>query len=252
MLLTSTISAEELFGVTNRLVTESGSAPVGDIASIGVLYQVLIALIATVYLGTVIHYADALLYIISSLVNKRVRRAENSTYISAIYNVERLMTMMGVVLISLCVVRLSIVPESYRLLSPLSALSPWAGFGVTFGALLLLIVGEVGIIYGVGLFVGKSSLWQELLQVKLLHFSATATLITPFIMLAMLTQGVMALVALGVVIVLCLISLIIFVKETFSLFISHKFSILHWILYLCALELFPLSLLVAPILRKGA
>ena len=55
MLLTSTISAEELFGVTNRLVTESGSAPVGDIASIGVLYQVLIALIATVYLGTVIN-----------------------------------------------------------------------------------------------------------------------------------------------------------------------------------------------------
>ncbi|MBQ5352799.1 MAG: DUF4271 domain-containing protein, partial [Alistipes sp.] len=46
-----------------------------------------------------------------------------------------------------------------------------------------------------------------------------------------------------------LTALILFVKETFLFFVSQKISILHWILYLCALEIFPLSLLLAPILR---
>ncbi|MBP3497475.1 MAG: DUF4271 domain-containing protein, partial [Alistipes sp.] len=45
------------------------------------------------------------------------------------------------------------------------------------------------------------------------------------------------------------IATIIFIKESFLFFVSQKISILHWILYLCALEIFPLSLILAPILR---
>ncbi|MBR5885801.1 MAG: DUF4271 domain-containing protein, partial [Alistipes sp.] len=36
---------------------------------------------------------------------------------------------------------------------------------------------------------------------------------------------------------------------TFFFFVSQKISILHWFLYLCALEIFPASLILAPFLR---
>lgn len=251
-LLTNTISAEELFGAASRLVVGGEVSSWGDIASLGVLYQLVVALIAVLYLGTVVKFFDAIMFILNSFANRQVRRAGNATYISAIYNVERLMMIIGTTLIALCVIRLSIVPESYRLLAPLYSLSIWGSFGVVLGAMILLIVCEVGAIYGIGAFVGKSSVWGELLQLKQLYFSATITLIAPLVVTILLSQGTLTTLFAGVIAVICAISLIIFVKETFLLFISHKFSILHWILYLCALELFPLSLLLAPILREGA
>ena len=38
------------------------------------------------------------------------------------------------------------------------------------------------------------------------------------------------------------ITVILYLRETLHLFISKKISILHWILYLCAVEIFPISL----------
>jgi hypothetical protein len=251
-LLTNTISAEELFGATSRLVVGGETSLLGDIASLGMLYQLVVALIAVLYLGTVVKFFDAILFVLHSLVSKNVRRGDNATYISAIYNVERLMTIIGTALIALCVMRLSIVPEGRFLLAPLYSHSVWKSFGITFGMVILLIVCEVSAIYGIRAFVGKSSVWDELLQIKQLHFSATVALIAPFVVVILLSQGMAATIFVGVVAIVCAISLIIFVKETFLLFISHKFSILHWILYLCTLELFPLSLLLAPIFREGA
>lgn len=39
------------------------------------------------------------------------------------------------------------------------------------------------------------------------------------------------------------ITVILYLRETLYLFISKKISILHWILYLCAVEIFPISLI---------
>ncbi len=37
--------------------------------------------------------------------------------------------------------------------------------------------------------------------------------------------------------------------KTYTLFVGQNFSILHWFLYLCAVEIFPISLIIALILR---
>ncbi len=47
----------------------------------------------------------------------------------------------------------------------------------------------------------------------------------------------------AVIIIELIISLILYLHETYQLFLAKKISILHWILYLCTVEIFPLSLL---------
>ena len=245
----NTISAEELFGAANRLVVEGGEAPFGDIASLGGLYQAAIAVVGVVYLFTVVKFSDVLLFILGSLVKSTPQHANDKVYSSVIYNIERVMAIVGVALIGLVAMRFSITPEGARLFTPL-ALSSWGIFGVTAGGVATLIIAEVVLLYLIRLFTRERVLWQELTHTKLLHFSAIVTLITPPMLLALLTQGTGAVVACWVAFALCFISLIIFVKEIFSLFILHKFSLFHCILYLCTLEIFPISLLLAPILRK--
>lgn len=41
----------------------------------------------------------------------------------------------------------------------------------------------------------------------------------------------------------------LYLKESLNLFISKKISILHWFLYLCAVEIFPVSLLWLSLVR---
>ena len=43
---------------------------------------------------------------------------------------------------------------------------------------------------------------------------------------------------------------LVFLYETFVLFVSKKISVLHWILYLCTVELFPVSLIVLTAIRE--
>lgn len=56
---------------------------------------------------------------------------------------------------------------------------------------------------------------------------------------------------LGIVLALTGIVLFLFLKETLELFVSKKVSISHWFLYLCIVELFPISLLWLLIARHG-
>lgn len=245
-----TISPEELFGVLNRLVVEEGGAAYGSISSLGTLYQIVVAAVAIIYLVLVVRFSDVLFHLLSSLFGRREQHANEKVYSSVIYNIELLMVAVGIVLIALFAMRFSITAEGARLFMPLG-LESWSLFGVVAGGVALTIAWEILLLYLIRLFVHEELLWRELVHIKLLHFSATITTITPPLLLMLLTQGVVSIVSMSVVLVLCFISLIIFAKETFSPFISHRFSLFHWILYLCTLEIFPLSLLLAPILREG-
>ncbi len=56
---------------------------------------------------------------------------------------------------------------------------------------------------------------------------------------------------LGCIVVLSGIVLFLFLKSTLELFVAKKVSISHWILYLCTVELFPISLLWQLVARHG-
>ena len=46
-----------------------------------------------------------------------------------------------------------------------------------------------------------------------------------------------------IIVIELIITVGLYLRETLNLFIAKKISILHWFLYLCTVEIFPISLL---------
>ena len=243
------ISAEELFGAASRLVVEGENIGLTGIASLGSMYQLATGVVALLFIFISVRYSDAILNLVFSLFSRRISRSDSHIYSGEINNIELFTSLAGVLLIALFVMRLSVEPKAMVYLSPLLSHSSWGIGGIVLGGSLALILGERIMLYALGFVSENMAFSNTLWHSKTLHFSATALLISPMLILSLLTDGDIGRVALLTSATVCSISLILFVKETFSLFRSQRFSIFHWILYLCALEIFPLSLLLAPIAR---
>ena len=126
-----------------------------------------------------------------------------------------------------------VVPQSSILYMPLVVIA-------LFLAVILvqnLLLGVVGVI--------TRSLGEvaALLRIRLVYFVLATLLAAPLLLVAMVGQGADYRVWLNIGCLAIAISVILFVRESISFFISKKVSILHWILYLCTVEILPLSLL---------
>ncbi len=245
----SPISAEELFGQTSHLVQQGGDGFLSGIASLGSLYQIATGVVALLFIFILVRYFDLFRYLVVSSVSKKSDRSDIHIYSAEIKNIEIFTSLMGVLLLSLLVMRMSVVEEVQPYMTHLASLSTWTIGAITFGSVLAMMCGERIMLYLVGAMSGRNDACNTIWHIKLLHFSIVIILISPLLILLLLIEGIVAHFAFYTSVAICFISLILFIKETFSLFRAQRFSIFHWILYLCALELFPLSLLLAPIVR---
>lgn len=245
------ISAEELFGEVSRLVESSDMGAQTGLASLGSMYQVATALVALLFIFISVRYLDLFRYLIISMVSKRVDRSDLHSFAADIRNVEITTSLAGFSLIALLAMRLLVIPEYMSLFAPLGAMTVWEIGLYTFVSIVAVVALERGLLYIIGIVSERSSACNDIWHIKLLHFTTTIIAISPLLIFALLTEGLATRIALYASVAICSLSLILFIKETFSLFRAQRFSIFHWILYLCALEIFPLSLLVAPIVRGG-
>lgn len=119
---------------------------------------------------------------------------------------------------------------------------------------LLLALPAATLFFGVGLFqygviraVGQLTLSQDvaegLIHLKTLVYTAFATFCTPFVFLFVLTPAGSGSLWIVLIAVVGALLLALLLRESLMLFLSKKISILHWFLYLCTVEIFPLSLL---------
>lgn len=243
------IPAEELFGTASKLVEQGGAQPLSGIASLGAAYQAATGLVALLFIFICIRFFEIFRHLTLSLVSSKASRSSIHIYSSEIKNIEILTSIIGVVLIALTVVRLSVTEWENIINTQLGHLSAWKLGGITLLGIVLMMGGERIALYACGIASERNDLCDQIWQTKMLHFSTSIILLSPTVILTLLTDGVVAKIALYCSVTICLISLILFIKETFLLFRAQRFSIFHWILYLCALEIFPMSLLMAPILR---
>ena len=245
----SNISAEELFGTASRLVEQAGNNTLLGIASLGGAYQVATGVVALLFIFILVRYFDLFRYLIISSFSKQSNRPDIHIYSAELKNIELFTSLMGVMLLSLLVMRLSVFDITKIFFASLHPLSVWIIGGVSLVAILATMFGERLMLYVVGAVSGRNDACNTIWHIKLLHFSLIIILLSPLLILVLLTEGVVARLALYTSIAVCSLTLILFVKETFLLFRAQRFSIFHWFLYLCALEFFPLSLLLAPIVR---
>lgn len=90
---------------------------------------------------------------------------------------------------------------------------------------------------------------DTLASVKKTCFAVAAVVVTPVFLLAALPSGGGTDVWGYLLAAECAVLALLFLKETFALFMGKKIPFLHWILYLCTVEAFPLTLVCASIAR---
>ena len=247
--ISNIISAEELFGTTSHLVAQVDNGVLSGIASLGAMYQVATGIVALLFIFIYIKFSAIFQHLLLSLVSSKAGQSSIHIYSSEIKNIEILTSIIGIVLIALMTMRISVTEGANGLLAPLAHLSAWKLGGVTLGGIVVMMTCERIVLYLCGAISECDKVCNDIWQVKMLHFSTSIIVLSPTVILVLLTEGIVAKIALYCSVTICLTMLILFIKETFLLFKAQRFSIFHWILYLCALEIFPLSLLLAPILR---
>jgi hypothetical protein len=248
--LNNNITAAEAFGSSSVLVEQSFSGSAVDLALFGTPFQVTALIVGLVYTFFIVRYWDFLCYFIINTVGFRMPNRDK-THINPAEqrNIEVVTIILGVILLALSAVRICGLwfPQ---LLDGIDAQDViWIVGGIVAVALSVVIAFQYGMTLLVAAVCQRPDIGSGIVETKLLYMAVGFVTVIPFGLLFLLMPQSVATVGMYGAIVCISIATIIFIKESFLFFVSQKISILHWFLYLCALEIFPLSLIFAPILR---
>lgn len=108
---------------------------------------------------------------------------------------------------------------------------------------------QMGIMGISGVIVDQTAIMADVIRTKKLFFAMSAVIGAPIVLLLSLSVGTPAQVLLYTYFGLMSILLILFLRGTIVLFVDNKISIFYWFLYLCGIEVFPISFLVFLALR---
>ena len=245
------ITPTDAFGEGSELVQNALDQNSIDHLIFGTPFQVGTLIIGLVYILFIVRYWDFLRYfIISSIGIHQSNRDKTHINPAEQRNIEVMMIMLGVILLSLTAVRVCGVgfPHLLEGIEPTNVI--WIVGGVVLVGLISIILFQYVVLYIASFVCGRTDIGKGLLETKLLYTAVYFVTVIPFGIMFLLSESMMATVGFWGMLLCTLIALIIFVKETFLFFVWQKISILHWFLYLCALEIFPLTLYLAPILRS--
>lgn len=239
------VAPEELFGYQSvqAEIPFLDAGPVSPIATPA--YGLLVLAIITFYcLMLYQHLGDAVL-----LIGRVTRERASGERLSEDSNGDysrflTLCTTLGSLLLGVAAIRLT-APMLH-----LTPLSQWPQSGAFWGALLITAALGLTTLYQMGVcaFIGRLTYSQHLMEqlfiLKRTFFALLTLIATPFFALWLLNPPGEGEGWFGVIIIEFAITLFLYLQESLLLFISKKISILHWILYLCAVEIFPISLLI--------
>ncbi len=244
-----TLSAADVFGAMSELALRSGTAHAAATGTGDAVLQFAALAVALLYIYTVVRYSDVVRAVMLSTVGITPSKRGGQRYynFSLLRNVEIVVAGSGIIAASVVAIRIIGSPET-RASLPAGALTVACAAVAGIAGLVLF---EYSAVRTAGLVSGRSDLCASILQIKLRHFSAAVAFVLPTGLLFIFAAPNVAHACFYIMAAQCFISAILFAKETFSLFIAERVSILYWILYLCTLEIFPVSLLFAPFVRTG-
>lgn len=154
----------------------------------------------------------------------------------------------GIFVISLIVVRYvdAWLPERVQAIG--GDIVPFSVLRV-LGVMALCIAYQYTVLKIIGFVSRETEFVDALVHIKRAAFAVSTVILAPVFVLAALSVGRSAEVWMLALAVICAVLVLLFVKETLVLFIGKKVPFLHWILYLCTVEAFPLTLVCASIAR---
>ena len=249
-ILDHTITAEQAFGSSSTLVLGEYADTLSLSLHSGALFQIAVLAIGFAYTFFIVRYWDFLRYFIISTLGFH-QSSSDKAHINPgeQTNIEVVMIILGVLTLALAALR-GVELWGANLVANISTqVATWVVVFIALAVLLLMFAFQIGAVYLASHVCERSDVGHALIEIKSLYLAVGFVVIIPFGILFLLSPTIPAIIGLCGALLCGLIAVIIFVKETFLFFVSQKISILHWILYLCALEIFPISLILSPFLR---
>ncbi len=243
---------EEVFGAGSQLVVASNvAAGAGTSLTAAPMFQSLVLLLAALYI-LFIHYHWGS---IAMLFNNTARDTTSSHRMFSDQGVAyshflNQALVIGLLFIGVIAVKLCDLwtPPSLLEMLPYNAVMTMTAIMIAlfclfvlYEWLLLRIVGGVTL---------SQALLSQLIYLKRVYLTLTVIVISPTILLFALCPRGYGDVLLYMVVVEGVAVVAMFLKETLTLFIHKKISILNWFLYLCTVEIFPVSLLWLALIRS--
>lgn len=134
------------------------------------------------------------------------------------------------------------------------AVEPYARVALPFAA-MAAFVAVVAVQYAMLAVAGgitrSWSMMAVLLRIRLIYFVLATVIVLPPVLMWQMNGGTGGEVWLRVACLAAAVAVVMYVRESVTLFNSKKISILHWILYLCIVEIMPFTLLWQIVVRMG-
>lgn len=111
------------------------------------------------------------------------------------------------------------------------------------GVFLAVVVAQYVMLAGVGLVTRSFADVATLVRIRLVYFALATVMVAPAMLVAQISAGTAAEAWFAAGCLSAAVAAFFFLRESLMLFISKKISILHWFLYLCTIEIMPLSFL---------
>lgn len=134
------------------------------------------------------------------------------------------------------------------------AVGPYARVALPFAA-MAAFVAVVAVQYAMlAVAGGITRSWPTmavLLRIRLIYFVLATVIVLPSVLMWQMNGGAGGEVWLRMACLAAAVAVVMYVRESVTLFNSKKISILHWILYLCIVEIMPFTLLWQIVVRMG-
>lgn len=131
---------------------------------------------------------------------------------------------------------------------------PYACAVLPFGAMaafLSVVAVQYAVLAVAGGITRSWPTMATLLRIRLIYFVLSTVLVMPLLLVSQVDTGPACGVWLRAAAVAGAVAAALYARESITLFISKKISILHWFLYLCIVEIMPFTLLWQIIVRMG-
>ncbi len=247
------VQAVDLFGPQSVVASTDNVWPVANdlfLLTDNLVFELLVVLIFIGYCYTIYYFREpvaALLKIGKSQPYGEKLMAEHGYMFS-----QFLHTALIVGLLAVCV---SIVRCAELTSSPLLRMLPgWTIPLLTIGCgvgVLLVVCFQRLVLRVAGFLTQDVAFTDHLFFLRQLLAAFSVIIWVPVVLLWVLNEGTMSDVLLYLVVTEFIMILIFWLYKTCQFFLCQKVSILHWFLYLCGVEIFPISVFVLLVLRNG-
>ena len=229
----------------NEIILSASESGLGEWTPL--LYNMLIALTIIYYIFCIYRYFDDIRALFMSVFQRRVvslERAEERRRSDIFYGSLGKLFVLGLAFVGV----IGSMEASHQALALSSSQLFYLPF-VAMGAFVVVISVQYLMLLIVGAITQSVNEVMALMRIRLIYFVMAIVMVAPILLISQMGIGGGYEIWQNVGYITALIAFVLFIRESIGFFISKKVSILHWILYLCAVEILPLTLLWQGVVR---